>query len=131
MYVGRFLALEVWAVEQPYRPVPEVHRLLSHHIDQCPLLVGGARQAVLPCDVAQDRVALGQLDVSVQIVGQVGKVQSERKLECQPITKMVLPVFFAPRINTNNESYNADQAIVVACLVVEPAGLVKFGTRPA
>mmetsp|Transcript_8126 Transcript_8126/g.28899 ORF Transcript_8126/g.28899 Transcript_8126/m.28899 type:complete len:266 (+) Transcript_8126:84-881(+) len=65
--------------------VAQVHRLIEQQVHVAHLRLRGAVQVVLAPDVAQARVALRQLDVAVEQVGQIGELESQRELDVRPL----------------------------------------------
>lgn len=67
----------------------KVHVVVSHlsggQLDSQSVLLSLADKIVLLGQIAQDDRALAQLDVAVQVVGQVGKVQTQTELVGQPL----------------------------------------------
>ena len=84
LQVGLLQVLKVRVVAESHPAVPEVHRLVRHHVHHGSLRVGLPEHVVLPGDVPEDGVALGDLDIPVDVVGQVGEVQTEAVLVVEP-----------------------------------------------
>ena len=84
LQVGLLQVLKVRVVAEPHPAVPQVHGLVGHHVHHGSLRVVLPEHVVLPGDVPEDGVALGDLDITVDVVGEVGEVQTEAVLVVEP-----------------------------------------------
>jgi len=80
--------VEVWVVAEPHYTVPEVHGLFGHHVHADLLFFSLSEKVILPGDVSEDGVALGDLDVAIYKVRQVGKIKPQGEFVVEP-TRLV------------------------------------------
>merc|ERR1719362_669466 len=77
--IGRLQVVKVRVVAETHPAVPEVHALLGHHVDQGHLCLVLTQEllVVLPRYEPEDGVALGHLDLAVNVVGEVREVEAK------------------------------------------------------
>jgi len=81
---GFKVATSKFGITEVEPSVPEVHTLVCEHIHPCSLFLCLSAKVMFPCNVAQDGVGLGQLDVSVDEIREVWEIEAKGELLVSP-----------------------------------------------